>query len=256
MNIAKFNFGNGKLTNTTIIFNADANRNIGPLKLIEKLDTSSTKDIFVPYSFKTNGGYELGDDFTITYQDKDYEYRIAGFLETTIMGTNNIGVMKFMLPENSYQTLADELDNQSKGLILSAVMEDRTQSTKLKNDFIQNVMESQVEEPTSYVWGLDVELVKSVNTLTVNIVATLLVAFAAIIVLVSLIVIRFRVSNSIEDGMTNIGVLKSIGYTSGQILSSIILQFIFIALCASVVGISCHMFLCLSLEELLQLYLD
>ena len=238
MNIAKFNFGNGKLTNTTIIFNADANRNIGPLKLIEKLDTSSTKDIFVPYSFKTNGGYELGDDFTITYQDKDYEYRIAGFLETTIMGTNNIGVMKFMLPENSYQTLADELDNQSKGLILSAVMEDRTQSTKLKNDFIQNVMESQVEEPTSYIWGLDIELVKDVNTLTINIVATILVAFAAIIVLVSLIVIKFRVSNNIEDGMANIGVLKSIGYTSGQILSSIILQYILIALCASVVGIS------------------
>ena len=56
--------------------------------------------------------------------------------------------------------------------------------------------------------------------------------------LVSLIVIKFRVSNSIEDGMANIGVLKAIGYTSGQILSSIILQFILIALSASVVGIA------------------
>ena len=99
MNIAKFNFGDGELTNSIIIFNADDNRNIGPLKLIEKLNTSSTNDIFVPYSFKTNGGYELGDAFTITYQDKEYEYRIAGFFETTMMGTNNIGVMKFMLPE-------------------------------------------------------------------------------------------------------------------------------------------------------------
>lgn len=51
-----FNFGNGELTNSVVIFNADANRNIGPLKLIEKLNTSSTNDIFVPYSFKTNGG--------------------------------------------------------------------------------------------------------------------------------------------------------------------------------------------------------
>ena len=72
-----------------------------------------------------------------TYQDKDYEYQIAGFFETTMMGTNNIGVMKFMLPETSYQALADELDNQSKGLIISAVMEDQTQSPKLQNDFIQ-----------------------------------------------------------------------------------------------------------------------
>ena len=111
MDIAKFNFGNGELSNSAIIFNADDNRNIGPLNLIEKLNTSSANDIFIPYSFKTNGGYELGDNFTIHYQDKEYEYRIAGFFETTMMGTNNIGVMKFMLPETSYQALADELDN-------------------------------------------------------------------------------------------------------------------------------------------------
>ncbi|MFJ8065323.1 ABC transporter permease [Psychrobacillus sp. NPDC096426] len=238
MNTANFNFGNGELSSSAVIFNADADRNIGPLKMIEKLNTSSTNDIFVPYSFKTNGSYELGDDFTITYQDKEYEYRIAGFFETTIMGTNNIGVMKFMLPKTSYQTLADELDNQSKGLIISAVMEDQTQSSKLENDFIQNVKESQLEESTLNIWGLNIELVKNVNTLTINIVATILVAFATIIVLVSLIVIKFRVSNNMEDGMANIGVLKAIGYTSGQILSSIILQYILIALCASVVGIA------------------
>ena len=66
-----------------------------------------------------------------TYQDKEYEYQIAGFFETTMMGTNNIGVMKFMLPETSYQSLADELDNQSKALSISAVMEDPTQSSEV-----------------------------------------------------------------------------------------------------------------------------
>ena len=65
MDIAKFNFGNGELTNSAIIFNADNYRMIGPLKLIEKLNTSSANDIFIPYSFKTNGDYQLGDNFTI-----------------------------------------------------------------------------------------------------------------------------------------------------------------------------------------------
>ena len=88
MSMAKFNFGNNELTSSVAIFNAENDRIIGPLKLIEKLNTSRSNDIYVPYSFKTNGDYELGDNFTIKYQDKDYEYRIAGFLETTIMGTN------------------------------------------------------------------------------------------------------------------------------------------------------------------------
>ena len=238
MSMAKFNFGNNELTSSVAIFNAKNDRIIGPLKLIEKVNTSRSNDIYVPYSFKTNGDYELGDNFTIKYQDKDYEYRIAGFLETTMMGTTNIGIMKFMLPETTYQTLAGKLDDQSKGMILSAVMEDKTQSSKLLNDFTKEFPQSIVGEGNSYIWGLDIELVKNVSTLTINIVATILVAFAVIIVLVSLIVIKFRVSNSIEDGMENIGVLKAIGYTSWQILSSIIIQFILIALSASMVGIA------------------
>lgn len=237
MNIAKFNFGNSELASSATIFNADDKRSIGALKLIEKLKTSSANDIYIPYSFKTNGGYKLGENFTITHQDKDNDYRIAGFFETTMMGTTSVGTIKFMLPETSYQALADELDNVSKGLIISAVMEDKTQSTKLLSDFTKAFPQSTVGETISYIWGLDVEMVKSVNTLTINIVAMILVAFATIIVLVSLIVIKYRVSNSIEDGMTNIGTLKAIGYTSGQILSSIILQFTLIAFSASVVGI-------------------
>lgn len=233
MEIAKFKYGNGDLSSNAIILNADANRNIGPLTFVEKINTPSAQDIFVPYSFKTNGGYKLSDELTLSFQGKDYEYRIAGFFETTMMGTNNIGVMKFMLPEASYQTLA----NESDGVILSAVMEDGTQSAKLERNFIQNYQKS-TEGISSCIRGLNVELVKSVNTLTINIIATILVAFAAIIVLVSLIVIKFRVSNSIEDGMANIGVLKAIGYTSKQILSSYILQFILIAFCASTVGIA------------------
>jgi len=238
LHAAKVIFGNGELTDSFVIFNADTKRTIGPLNLIEKLTTTSINDIYVPYIFKTNGGYKLGDDFTITYQDRDHNYRIAGFLETTMMGTNNNGVMKFMLGETAYQSLEDELGNQSKGLIISVVMEDQKQSSKLINDFFQNVKKPQVEESTSYIWGLDFELLKNVDSLTINIIATILIAFSAIIVIVSLVVIKFRVSNNIEDEMENIGVLKSIGYTSRQILSSIMLQYFLITVSASLVGIA------------------
>ena len=145
LHAAKVIFGNGELTDSFVIFNADTKRTIGPLNLIEKLTTTSINDIYVPYIFKTNGGYKLGDDFTITYQDRDHNYRIAGFLETTMMGTNNNGVMKFMLGETAYQSLEDELGNQSKGLIISVVMEDQKQSSKLINDFFKNVKKPQLE---------------------------------------------------------------------------------------------------------------
>ena len=238
INNAKVPFGNGELTNNFVIYNADTKRTIGPLNLVEKQTTTSINDIYVPYIFKTNGGYKLGDDFTITYQDRNYDYRIAGFLETTMIGTTNSGLLKFMLPDTAYQSLADQLDNQSKGMMISVVMEDKKQSPKLNNDFFQNVKRPQTVESTSYIWGLDIELLKNVDSLVIKIIATIIIAFSAIIVIVSLIVIKFRVSNNIEDDMANIGVLKSIGYTSKQILSSIMLQYFLITLSASVVGIA------------------
>lgn len=135
MNLAKYNFGDNDLTSSAAIFNAENHRTIGKLKLVEKLNNSSTNDIFIPNIFKTNGNYELGEEFTITYQNKNYDFRVAGFFETAMMGTTSVGIMKFMLPAISYEIFADELDKQMEGLVLSAMMEDKIQSTNLINDF-------------------------------------------------------------------------------------------------------------------------
>ena len=81
MDIVKFNFGKGELSNSAIFYNGDNYRMIGPLNIIEKRNTVSVHDIFVPYSFKTDGDYELGDNFTIHYQGKEYKYQIAGSLK-------------------------------------------------------------------------------------------------------------------------------------------------------------------------------
>ena len=238
MEVAKFNFGAGELSTNVIFLNADANRNIAPLSLIDELKTSSTNAIYMPYSFKQNSGYHLGDQFHITYKEKEYSFQIAGFFETTMMGTSNISSMKFMLSDHAYQQLADELDGFADAYMLSAIMEDPTKSGQLENDMLKEIENALRDSHlTSYYSSISIQVTKDIVLLTVNIIAVMLVTFSGIIVLVSLIVIKFRVSNNIEDGMTNIGVLKAIGYTSKQILLSIILQYIFVSVCGSMIGI-------------------
>jgi putative ABC transport system permease protein len=70
-----------------------------------------------------------------------------------------------------------------------------------------------------------------------SITSIVLVLFAAIIVLVSLLVVRFRIRNSIEEGMTNIGALKAVGYTGTQLLHATLLQFALIAVVGTLGGI-------------------
>jgi putative ABC transport system permease protein len=65
---------------------------------------------------------------------------------------------------------------------------------------------------------------------------SIIILFSLIITLVSLIVIRFRIRNSIEEDIFNIGALKAIGYTSRQLISSILLQFTGTAFIGALMG--------------------
>jgi len=62
--------------------------------------------------------------------------------------------------------------------------------------------------------------------------------FAALLLAVSLIVIRFRINNSIEENMRGIGVQKAVGFRSKQIILAIAVQFTSVALVGGAVGIA------------------
>jgi putative ABC transport system permease protein len=65
----------------------------------------------------------------------------------------------------------------------------------------------------------------------------IIVAFAIIITIAALIVIYFRISDSIRDDMKDIGILKAMGYTSRQINASVMLQFLCVAAAGTIIGI-------------------
>ena len=68
------------------------------------------------------------------------------------------------------------------------------------------------------------------------------VAFSVIIVAICMIVVRFRIITSIQDGMTNIGILKATGNTSSQIIASVVLQYGSITATAGLLGITVSFF--------------
>jgi len=233
---AKIKYGDSEMSSGVAIASIDHARSFPSMNLIEKLDSTTDSDIYMPYNFKASGGYSLGDTFNIHYQNSNYSYRVAGFFEATMLGGNNMSIIKFLLPQLAYDTLHEKLGEQVNGILISVIFKDSSQSSSFINDYKKLISNLEVSAQSPYFWEIDIETVKSVNTMTINLIATILVAFSIVIVLVSLIVIKFRVTNSIDDGMINIGVLKAIGYTSKQILLSILLQFMLITIFAGVLG--------------------
>lgn len=235
----KFRYGDSDLSISIALLDADSLRDFTPLRLIDKLDAPvQNDDIYLPYSFKASAGYKQGDRFTMNFQGKPYSFRIAGFFQTAALGMPSMGIMKFFLPDTAYRQL-DELTGEiTDGTLLSASLHNMKESTQLLNEYNKEFPDSSFDVTSPLFWETDILMVKSTGSMTINIVAMILVAFAAVIVAVSLIVIQFRVINRIEDSMVNIGVLKAIGYTTTQIVASIVVQFMLITISASVVGVA------------------
>ncbi|MBH5318573.1 ABC transporter permease [Paenibacillus sp. GSMTC-2017] len=238
---SKFRFGESEMSSVAAIHNADdANGGIAPLKLIEKIGVSSDKDIYLPYTFKQSGGYKLADSFTIIEQNAQYKYRIAGFFEATMQATTDMGLMKFYIHGDEYNSLDDQFGTEAEGIHLSAILQDDTLAPKLSADYEKKFPLVNDKTAESFLWSSDVETVKNLFALKTGFIAMILVVFSIIIVCISLIVIKFRVTNSIEDGIVNIGVLKAIGYTSKAIINSIMLQFLMITLVAGSAAVAVY----------------
>lgn len=221
----------------SLVLNADAKRTIAPVKLIEQAPAGVGGGIYIPYSLKERSGYELGDRFTITYGNERYSYRITGVYESTLMGTPRLDLLKFYLPEQFYRQLSKAAGPGAQGTLLSVLMADSTQSRSLLMDYYKQFPASGETADPSF-WAADTQTAEDSGTFVVFFLSLLLAAFAAVIGCVALIVVKFQISDNIEDGMANIGVLQAMGYTRLQIVCSYVVLYTLLAVAASAAGVA------------------
>lgn len=229
---AKVSYG-GLVDIGVLLQNKDTHRTISPFKLVEE-DTAVPPDnaIYLPYFAKTLG-YGIGEEYTIEYRNKPYSFSIAGFFEATEMMQINV-TLKYFLSEAAFDRILDEI---GETVLLTAVLDDRTKDEDFISDFENANNIAQASMLTGKTLSAYYSNFKLNTIMQVLIFSGVLVGFAAIAIVISLIVINFRVKNSIEDRMRNIGVLGAAGYTSGQIKTSFILEYALIALPAALLGV-------------------
>lgn len=100
--------------------------------------------------------------------------------------------------------------------------------------------------------GQGVDEIITIFSFMQNIIGAMLMAFSLIIAVISMIIIYFRISNSIEQNITNIGALKALGYTSQQIRQSMILEFLLTTGIAVALGIGASYMVVPSFEKMMR----
>ncbi len=239
---------NGKDKSYPIIFsNMDEERGISKWKFIGEHLPAEEMSVYIPDVFKAVSDYQLDDKIELKYTDKvtkeekTLTFTVKGYTEDIFFSSTDTGYINFYLPEDTYQKVKGILDQQENLVYVVYTNLDDVKNVSFVENGIRELLDLNsaslmAADQSSMLVVIDVELIEMARCMMANLVSVMMVMFALIIVVVCLLVVRFRIVNSIEEDVMKIGSLKSVGYTSKQIIRSIILQFSLIAGIGSIIG--------------------
>ena len=194
--------------------------------------------IYLPHFMMISGNHALGDTIRFNFLETELTFTVAGSVEEFFFGSMMTGLVRFYVSDEALANLQDQFPDNSFRFMF-AQMHDIDNAGAFATAYLE-MMTSQVGGP-DFQWvtamNAHYNMIRGSHTFFPNIIGMILATFAATLLIVSLIIIRFRINNSIDESMVNIGTLKAIGYSNRQIIASILMQFSSIALVGGVIGI-------------------
>lgn len=241
---------NGGEANGNFVFlekQAALNRTFGKLEIVE--DSDLTSGVYLPIIYKTNN-IDIGKPIDISIGSNTVTYTVCGFFNSIMLGSNNCMLTEIMLTEDKY----NELENGGcafKATLCSVRLNDKQENlsyeTSLKNKVSDSYPNIVVMLSNSY------DSVLQARYISQMVCSQIISAMAFFILLIALVVIVSNIVNYIQVNMINLGALKAQGYTSGQLIFSLLLQFLSLSFIAALVGSGASYLLFPSLNEMMIL---
>lgn len=216
--------------------NLDQERKIKGYSLVNEPVATGDNAIYIPSFFKEMG-YDPGEELVLNYNKQTFRFQIAGYTQSTWFNSSVSSIVDFYLPQAAYDKLYTKLGT---GYLLTVRLMDSSQIETVRQDFIDHTdVKMEAITMDNEVMDISIDTMKAGATMVVSIISAILFAFSFLMVVITIIVMRFRIANHIELQMKNIGTLEAIGYTGKQIQWSIVLEFIIISLIGTILGIVC-----------------
>jgi len=225
-----------RFKNTILLDEKNLGGMFSPRLVGETLPSTESNAAYVPYMFYSAGGFELGDTFEIKYDEKIHTLKVCGFFEEVNLGFIYNPFIGVVLP--NYDDFVSDLSSPVHCSVLLGRVNEKSDSEILKDyEYERETATNPVAPHADVFLCMDIISAGQNTTMTLIMAAALLIFLALLIVLVTLVMIYSRITDSIEDDIINIGLLKAIGYRGGQIINSIVMQFLIVSLAGCILGI-------------------
>ncbi len=199
-------------------------------------------EIYVPPSMQSMFGVEVGDEirFRLARNSVSKSFIIKGWFEDPFMGSSMIGMKGFLICRQDHDEMVAMIrqagiDGLARdGYMLHIFGSSPGNLTAAELNAVLNE-ETRVSDYAEFTHS-DSAISGFMLTLQ-NVFTGLFLAFSLILLLISLVVLGHSISSFIEQDMTDTGILKTIGFTTGKLQQVQMLLFLFPVLCGMVLGV-------------------
>ena len=214
-----------------LFYNWDDNRTIHRLSCCERSEETVTNPIYLPLYIAEFGEYAMNEKITFSMEGRDFTYTVSGVVQEMQYGNASAEIMGVFLPDEQYRQLAENLQGSEVFNYAVCTSEGADSQTVLAD-----LRKTAEEHQSPILFALTGEAKKQSRMMVTNLLTMILAAFAVIVLLVSIFLCRFRIKNTVSEEMAQMGVLKSLGFTSDGIIRSIVLPYAVTALLFSAIG--------------------
>ncbi len=198
-------------------------------------------EIYASASMVSMFGVRIGDSITfpIARSGGDMVFTVAGFFEDPFMGSSMIGMKSFLISGQDHEKISEMIRAAgADGLAREGFMLHVFQSEDGSLAAAQfNAVLNQSTSLTSWVeFTHSREAISGFMLTLQNVFTSLLLAFVGILILASMAVLSHSIGSTIEQDYTNMGILKTMGFTSGKLRRIQLLQYLITTLCGMAAG--------------------
>lgn len=226
-------FQDSEFTMNTYFYPVGDERELTRHNISQEIETSEEMSAYIPLYLSELGGYKVGGDIRYVIDGREYRFIVKGLVEEMQYGNYGTGFIGLFLTDETYDRIkADEGFTPVSEYLIKA--EENAELTEVRN----NVGTFLKERNIPVVSLLDCRTTKDSRTMVSSTIVLFLAVFAGLVLLVSIFLSRFRIKNTIDEEMNEMGVLKGIGYTSGMLKLCQVIPYLLVCGAGLVCGVA------------------
>lgn len=198
-------------------------------------------EVYVSPSLISMFGITVGDKITypIARAGGNITFTVKGYYEDPFMGSSMIGMKGFLICPEDFDKIAQMVENSGidalarVGAMLHIFTDTNLISSQLSNIINENTT---LSEHIEFVHSADA--IRGFMLILQNAFSGLLIAFVLVLLAVVFVVLGHSIGSTIESDYVNMGILKTIGFTSQQLRRIQLLQYTFSILIGMALGLA------------------